>query len=112
MRVGTPGGGILPGTLSLPEFPERPSRKSLGARPWPGAIGHLGGHPQPRLSRGPPGRTGTPGRRVLTDFPCSLFTAAQQEHLVKLRFRLLASSVRAQVEVVGLWVLLAPGSPG
>ena len=47
MRVGTPGGGILPGTLSLPEFPERPSRKSLGARPWPGAIGHLGGHPQP-----------------------------------------------------------------
>lgn len=74
--------------------------------------GALGGHPQPRLSRGPPGRTGTPGRRVLTDFPCSLFTAAQQEHLVKLRFRLLASSVRAQVEVVGLWVLLAPGSPG
>lgn len=47
MHVGTPGGGILPGTLSLPEFPERPSRKSLGARPWPGAIGHLGGHPQP-----------------------------------------------------------------
>lgn len=47
MHKGTPGGGILPGTLSLPQFPARPSRKSLGARPWPGAIGHLGGHPQP-----------------------------------------------------------------
>lgn len=47
MHAGTPGGGILPGTLSLPEFPARPSRKSLGARPWPGAIGHLGGHSQP-----------------------------------------------------------------
>lgn len=47
VRIGTPGGGILPGTLSLPKFPARPSRKSLGTRPWPGAIGYLGGHPQP-----------------------------------------------------------------
>lgn len=70
-----------------------------------------GGHPQPRLSPGtrPAARTQW---RVLTDFPThSLFTAAQPEHLVKLRFRLLASSVRAQVKVVGLWVLLALGAP-
>lgn len=64
----TPRGGILPGTLSLPRFPARPTRKSLGTRAWPGAIGHPGGHPP---AQPPPACPDLPRRRVWHLLPAS-----------------------------------------
>lgn len=48
------GGGFLPETLSMPKLPAGPTRMSLGARPWPGATGHLGGHPRALPPASPP----------------------------------------------------------
>lgn len=76
---------------------------------WGTALGL--GAPEALLpSLAPPGAVFALSFRI--NFPYFLFIVAQPKHLIKLGFWLFASSIRAQVEVVRLWVPLAPAIPG
>ena len=100
--------------IAQDSFPDRRVQEHSAEQETQRLLRNAGAPPSPQALLGFPCPHRHP-RDCVCSFaysPHSLFIAAPPEHLIKLCFRLLASSVRAQVEVVGLWVLLAPGSPG